>query len=181
MKVVLTASVPPQPWRNGGGQTRELWAWPSAQDWVLRISVADIERDGPFSAWPGVRRWFQVLQGAGVELHLQGRGLRLTPDDAPVAFAGEDAPGCRLMAGPTRDLNLMLRRGHGGLHAVAAGRPEHAVALYSADTVACTWPDGSAIELPADALLWWGHARPPTLQASPRAWWIAHDGTEHAG
>jgi environmental stress-induced protein Ves len=180
MKIVVSASVPPQPWRNGGGQTCELWAWPSAQDWVLRISVADIERDGPFSAWPGVQRWFQVLQGAGVELDLQGRTTCLTPNDPPLEFAGDAAPGCRLIDGPTRDLNLMLRRGRGGLHAAACGRPEAAVALYSAEAVSCTRPDGTRIELPAQALLWWGHAPPPTLQGRPRAWWIAHHDTEGA-
>lgn len=28
------------PWRNGGGATRELLAWPYAEDWRVRISVA---------------------------------------------------------------------------------------------------------------------------------------------
>jgi environmental stress-induced protein Ves len=35
---------------------------------VLRISVAEITRDGPFSAFAGVQRWFAVLEGAGVML-----------------------------------------------------------------------------------------------------------------
>lgn len=26
-------TVPRQPWRNGGGSTRELLAWPDATDW----------------------------------------------------------------------------------------------------------------------------------------------------
>ena len=46
--------VAPVPWRNGGGVTRELLAWPSPGDWALRISVAEVERDGPFSRYPGV-------------------------------------------------------------------------------------------------------------------------------
>ncbi|MDP3170391.1 MAG: HutD family protein, partial [Polaromonas sp.] len=41
--------VAPTPWRNGGGVTRELIAWPTPQDWDWRISVAEIEKDGPFS------------------------------------------------------------------------------------------------------------------------------------
>jgi hypothetical protein len=28
---VHLADVPPSPWKNGGGTTRELLAWPSAQ------------------------------------------------------------------------------------------------------------------------------------------------------
>jgi environmental stress-induced protein Ves len=35
---------------------------------VVRLSVADIERDGPFSAFAGLIRWFAVLSGAGVLL-----------------------------------------------------------------------------------------------------------------
>ena len=43
--------LPPQPWRNGGGVTRALLTWPHADDWAVRVSVADITRDGPFSAF----------------------------------------------------------------------------------------------------------------------------------
>ena len=68
--LVQVHDVPPVPWRNGGGLTRELLAWPTAQDWLLRVSVAEIESDGPFSAYPGVERWFVVLHGEGVQLSL---------------------------------------------------------------------------------------------------------------
>jgi environmental stress-induced protein Ves len=61
---------PAQTWRNGGGSTRELLAWPEAGAWQLRISVAEITRDGPFSAFAGVQRWFAVLRGDGVRLRL---------------------------------------------------------------------------------------------------------------
>ena len=39
-------AVAPQPWRNGGGRTRELLAWPDAQAWSVRISLAEIEAEG---------------------------------------------------------------------------------------------------------------------------------------
>ncbi|MFG5407966.1 HutD family protein [Piscinibacter sakaiensis] len=42
--------MPAQPWRNGGGHTRELWTWPADGPWQARLSVADIAADGPFSA-----------------------------------------------------------------------------------------------------------------------------------
>ena len=58
------AQVEPQRWRNGAGFTRELLAWPSAGDWQLRISVADIDADAGFSVFPGVERWFSVVEGA---------------------------------------------------------------------------------------------------------------------
>jgi uncharacterized protein len=115
--------VAARPWRNGGGRTRELLAWPSAADWHLRISLADIERDGPFSAFPGVQRWFAVLEGAGVLLRFGDAEERVTRDSGPVCFDGAAAPGCSLVDGPTLDLNLMLRHGSAGaMHAAEHGR-----------------------------------------------------------
>jgi uncharacterized protein len=113
MNVVHLADCPFVRWRNGGGRTRELLAWPSAQEWLLRVSVAEIEADGPFSAFEGIDRCLAVLGGAGVVLSLPQGKVRLTPRDGALSFAGEAAPMCRLIDGPTRDLNLMARRGAG--------------------------------------------------------------------
>ena len=66
--LVHVDDVSPQPWKNGSGHTRELLAWPGSEGWQLRISVADIDADGPFSAWPGVERWLAVIEGTGVDL-----------------------------------------------------------------------------------------------------------------
>lgn len=107
-QVVRVDSAAPQAWRNGGGVTRELLAWPNAEDWCVRLSVADIERDGPFSAFAGVDRWFAVLSGAGVLLGNPVQTVRR--DDGAINFAGESAPDCHLIDGATRDLNLMIRR-----------------------------------------------------------------------
>ena len=105
----------PQPWRNGGGSTHELLAWPQPGRWQLRVSVAEITRAGPFSAFPDVDRWFAVLEGAGVGLDLPQGERSLTPADAPLRFDGESAPDCWLIDGPTLDLNLMARRDAGRL------------------------------------------------------------------
>ena len=48
-RLIALAATPPQPWRNGGGVTRELLAWPAGGGWQVRVSVAEIEADGPFS------------------------------------------------------------------------------------------------------------------------------------
>ena len=86
--LVRTADVPAQPWRNGGGVTRELLALPEGGDWRVRISVADVASNGPFSTFAGVDRWFAVLDGAGVELTIDGNARRVTADDDALAFAG---------------------------------------------------------------------------------------------
>lgn len=105
--------TPSTPWKNGRGRTRELLAWPEAAQWLLRVSVAEIEADAPFSSFDNIDRCIAVLQGAGIVLTLRRGKITLTPDDDACAFAGEDAPACQLIAGPTRDLNLMVRRDAG--------------------------------------------------------------------
>ena len=108
---VDASTAAPAPWKNGGGVTRELLRLPAASgdDWTLRISVADIAADGPFSPFPGVTRWFAVLDGAGVRLGFADRTLDLRRGDSPLRFDGAEAPACALLDGPTRDLNVMVR------------------------------------------------------------------------
>ena len=116
-------AVAPQPWRNGGGVTRELFTWPAGVSWNVRISVADIDADGPFSAFPGVERWFAVIDGHGVELDFGDATQRITRDGPALRFDGARAPLCRLLDGPTRDLNLMLRGARGAMVSAADHRP----------------------------------------------------------
>jgi environmental stress-induced protein Ves len=113
VNVVRLQDCPFVPWRNGGGRTRELLAWPSRDDWRVRVSVAEIEADGPFSSFDGIERAFAVLGGAGVVLSLPLGDVRLHAGDPALGFPGEAAPLCRLIDGPTRDLNLMVKRSAG--------------------------------------------------------------------
>lgn len=162
--------VPPQPWRNGGGSTRPLFAWPPASpggaaapasaatdDWVLRLSLADIAADGPFSAFPGVTRWFTVVDGPGVALQAPGLAATLTPESASLVFDGALAPMARLLGGPTRDLNLMLRGVPGGLWRARPGEAWHAPhpwrGLFCASPVRLRVPGQPPRELPAMTLV----------------------------
>lgn len=119
--MIRLEDVKPQPWKNGVGVTRELLAWPSADDWVMRLSIADIERDGPFSAFVGIDRWFAVLAGNGVRLGAPPKAI--VRGDEALHFDGALTPDCTLIDGPTRDLNLMIRRdaASGGMKGVRAG------------------------------------------------------------
>ena len=110
-QTVALADVAPVPWRNGGGTTRELLAWPPGADWQLRLSVAEVAQAGPFSEFPGVLRWFAVLHGAGVRLQIQDHLHSLTPTSPPLAFDGAVPVHCAPVAGPTLDFNLMVRGG----------------------------------------------------------------------
>jgi len=177
-RVVLLADVAPQAWRNGGGQTHELLTWPGDGGWSLRISVARIERDGPFSSFPGAERWFTVIDGAGVILQLD-EPRRLVPGGAPIRFDGARMPQCRLIDGPTLGLDLMLRGQSGRMLAALPGTRWHSDArqrgLYAA--AAGRWSDsqGRQLDLPAGSLLWCDDDVRPGHYASfdARGWWIA--------
>jgi hypothetical protein len=175
MPCIQADTVLATPWRNGGGRTRELFAWPPGPDWQLRVSLADIDADGPFSAFPGVQRYFAVLQGAGVQLTLAGQAQRLTSGDDALAFDGALAPGCELLAGPTRDLNLMLRGLAGEMH-----RTERPLsprwpwrAVFCAGPALLQLPTGPAQPLAARCLrlaLPPGNLRLQRLDAQPAFW-----------
>jgi hypothetical protein len=101
-------------WKNDGGWTTEIARDPAddAVDFRWRVSIADIESDGPFSSFPGVARELMLLAGSGVELDIDGAPpLRLTERFQRAHFDGESLVDCRLLAGPTRDFNVMTRRG----------------------------------------------------------------------
>ena len=104
------ADVAATPWRYGGGVTRELAVWPPEGEWQWRMSVAEVEASGPFSRFEGVQRWFAVLSGAGVRLDIDGQTHTLDVNTEPHQFDGAADTQCTLLAGPTRDFNLMLRR-----------------------------------------------------------------------
>lgn len=120
--LVRARDVVPQLWLNGGGETRTLLSIPADGDWTLRISLACIEKNGPFSAFPEVERWFAVVEGAGVRLGFPNGEALVSLGDPPIRFDGGDAPDCYLVDGPTQDLNLMIRRGIGAMRLAEPGK-----------------------------------------------------------
>ncbi|HVI57370.1 MAG TPA: HutD family protein [Luteimonas sp.] len=101
-------------WRNDLGWTREIHAArrPGREDWDWRLSIAEIEQDAPFSAFPGVDRELVLLRGNGLRLRFDdGEACVLEPPHGRLRFAGERAVTGELVDGPTHDFNLMWRRG----------------------------------------------------------------------
>ncbi|MGF6443931.1 HutD/Ves family protein [Paraburkholderia youngii] len=120
--LIRGAELVAAPWKNGGGVTREVAAFPSpvggqaaGADFVWRVSVADVAQAGPFSRFDGVDRTLVLLSGAGMLLdELGDAGVMSThvlrqPLDV-ARFSGETRIDARLVAGATRDFNLMVRR-----------------------------------------------------------------------
>ncbi len=99
-------------WRNNLGWTREILRLPEADDWLLRLSIAEIEQDAAFSAFPGIDRELVLLRGNGLRLRFDdGRCHELQPPHQRLRFAGESTVHGELVDGVTHDFNLMWRRG----------------------------------------------------------------------
>lgn len=107
------AALPVSPWRNGGGETREIVSWPpGAQDFDWRASIATIAQDGPFSAFTGIDRSITLLEGDGVRLFSAGHiDHQLDRVGEPFAFSGDVALEATLLGGASQDFNIMTRRG----------------------------------------------------------------------
>lgn len=97
-----------EPWANGAGVTTVILREPDATDWHVRISIAKVEHDGPFSELPDTRRTLVPLDAPMTLRSPDGHELHAARMHA-VHFAGGPAPFGVLPGGPTRDFNLMLR------------------------------------------------------------------------
>ena len=157
------SSAPPQAWKNGGGVTRELLVWPAAHDWRVRVSVAEIAADGPFSSFPDVKRWFAVLKGDGVMLRVSGDSTELNTASSPFAFCGEALTQCALVGGSTQDINLMLRgvggqmqRVKGSHHSQLSASPMRPklIGVYAVHEAGQLGVGQERLALPAHALAW---------------------------
>jgi uncharacterized protein len=183
--IIQANSVVPQAWRNGGGETRELLTWPRTDAaWQMRISLADIESNGPFSVFQNVERWFTVVEGAGVRLRFANEEKLMTSASAPLCFDGGAPPDCEMIDGSTRDLNLMIRSGSGKMQ-IALDRLAWRTAatqcgLFTAVTGFVHVGTESFGPIAAHSLLWFDEAPTTTLifeslHASnmPTGWWLS--------
>ncbi len=114
-RVIRNEDLDRVPWKNGSGTTAEVAAFPegsSFETFGWRISMADVASDGPFSSFPEIDRTLIVVEGAGIELNVEGVPFQLDRASPKLSFAGDDITIGRLLSGPIRDLNVMTRRGH---------------------------------------------------------------------
>lgn len=186
------ADIAPRPWKNGGGVTQELACYPAGAgmrhpgrpegeyksaphegtpvtgfDW--RVSVAWIERGGPFSCFDGVDRCIVLLSGGGVRLRAPDSGIDHCLDQplSPFEFAGEAQIDATLLGGASSDFNVMTRRQRcrAALDVVrSAGTIASSTQglLFVARGCWCASAEDAAHELTSQTGLHWADA--------PRAW-----------
>lgn len=166
MKVCRANDYKVMPWKNGGGATTEVAISPpgaTLDDFEWRISTATIERDGPFSSFPGIDRTLTLLDGKRVELQIDGGVSQLLTPSAPtLRFAGENGVEAVVPDGAITDFNVMTRRSHcrhrferlrlTGAQPLARGRGERGgdetmVFLAEGDALRCRADRGEAILL----------------------------------
>ena len=157
---------------------------PGALPWQLRISLAEVNSNGPFSLYPDVERWFTVVDGAGVRLTFDGVKHPLDASSGPLRFSGNTPVHCDLVAGPTRDLNLMAARGVGTMLPCQSGvrwtSPLEQRGVFARRAGRWMVPGATALDLPAHTLLWLGDAAGLEFSfdantgddRGPAAWWL---------
>lgn len=115
MEIIRFTDLRPQPWRNGGGVTREVARHPRAaspQDgsWDWRVSIAEVAREGGFSAFPGMERVLTVVEGELFLLTVDGAEHPLEKY-RPFRFSGDSPAYGSLPTGNVHDLNVITRTG----------------------------------------------------------------------
>ena len=108
------------PWKNGRGVARQIAACPpdagyESLDW--QVSRPRIERDSPFSKFPGLDRQFMLVSGNALTLRVRSTqdhvdvAQRIDRPLEPFAFRGDWDVDCALADGAVEVLNVMTRRG----------------------------------------------------------------------
>lgn len=109
VRIYRAADYPRTPWKNGAGSTQEIArdAGADLEDFGWRLSIAAIGESGGFSLFTGYQRVISVLQGAGMQLQVDGLVSRPLQAFEPFAFAGDSQVECRLLGAGIEDFNLI--------------------------------------------------------------------------
>src|SRR6478609_4279767 len=120
MQIIRFADLKPQPWRNGGGVTRELASHSggasagtaASEDgaWDWRVSIADVTSAGEYSPFPGMERVLTVVEGELLLLAVDGTEHPLEKY-RPFRFPGSAASSSALPTWNVRNLNVIAREG----------------------------------------------------------------------
>ncbi|GAA3401913.1 HutD/Ves family protein [Pseudarthrobacter polychromogenes] len=115
MEIIRFADLKPEPWRNGGGVTRQIAGHTGAASghdggWDWRVSIAEVGKAGDFSPFPGMERVLTVVEGELLLLTVDGAEHPLEKY-RPFRFPGGADTTCALPTGDVRNLNVITRAG----------------------------------------------------------------------
>jgi environmental stress-induced protein Ves len=80
-------------------------------DFLWRVSIAEVEADGPFSLFSGCDRIIMLVEGTGMTLGAGAFGsIALVEPLQAKSFSGDWPVFGRLVSGPVRDFNRIVRR-----------------------------------------------------------------------
>lgn len=97
------------------------------------MSIASIERDGPFSDFSGYERTIVSLSGDGATLVFASGEERALATLSPFVFPGEARVDARLTAGPVSDFNVMTLRATHAQRTTVIGFGENGVPINAGD------------------------------------------------
>lgn len=113
MNILTTADYRSMPWKNGLGTTIEIAVFPESatlQNFIWRVSRAQVVADGSFSLFEGIDRTLALLDGTGMRLIIDGSAKQVDVNTNAVSFAGDANVVGVLIQGAISDLNIMTRR-----------------------------------------------------------------------
>ncbi len=113
--VIRSGQYRVMPWKNGMGTTKELYIAPEGstlekEDFLWRLSSADVSAGGPFSSFSGYHRALFLLSGDGMDLTVDGEEVSLALPFSFTEFDGEIPVTCSLHGGPVTDFNIVVRK-----------------------------------------------------------------------
>lgn len=112
IKILKPSDYQTTSWKNGGGVTTQIAIYPpeaTLDNFLWRLSSAQISQAGPFSKFEGHQRFLAILHGEGLNLKIDDHSKVLRTDDV-ISFHGKEAASCELLSTEVRDLNLILDR-----------------------------------------------------------------------
>jgi environmental stress-induced protein Ves len=110
MRHLTPADYSPMPWANGKGTTIEMLRVDRNGALLVRLSMATVAEDGPFSLFPGIERHLTVIEGPGFRLQGPGLDLHCAPLQ-PCAFPGDVPVHATVPQGyASVDFNVMTAR-----------------------------------------------------------------------
>lgn len=124
------------PWKNGQGVTREIALARNGSGFLWRLSIASVDRTGPFSDFSGYDRAIMLLEGDGMILDFGDHGRAVvTQAFTPHRFDGGWTTHATLLGGALTDFNVMTAQDRAVAEVEVLGANAEGIGLVHATTV----------------------------------------------